>query len=168
MELHPEIKFAFQPGTFQIKAGIQKMKRVYARANAVFCNKDEARLILNLPHADYPELHAAMRLLGPNIVCITDGPNGATISNETNGWFVPMYPDPKPPVDRTGAGDSCSSTTVIAMARGNDLPTALSWGVTNSMSVVQQVGAQGGLLSSDQIEQCLANAPVIFAPKQLW
>jgi ribokinase len=168
LDERPEIKLAFQPGTFQIRAGIEKMKRIYTRSNAVFCNKDEARMILNLPHADYPELHAEFRKLGPEIVCITDGPNGATISNSEHGWFVPEYPDPKPPVDRTGAGDACSSTTVIALAHGQDLPTALSWGVTNSMSVVQEIGAQAGLLSQEKIQDWLAKAPIVFQPKQLW
>ncbi len=168
LDSRPEIKLAFQPGTFQIRAGIEKMKRIYARSNAVFCNKEEARTILNLPHADYSELHAKFRELGPEIVCITDGPNGATISDHEHGWFVPMYPDPKEPVDRTGAGDSCSSTTVIAIAHGKDLPTALSWGVTNSMSVVQEIGAQAGLLSQPKLEEWLEKAPTDFKSKQLW
>lgn len=165
---NPQIKLAFQPGTFQIKFGTDTLKQLYARTDAFFCNKDEARTILNLPHADYPELHAKMRELGPKIVCITDGPNGATISNETNGWFVPMYPDPKPPVDRTGAGDACSSTTVAMIAQGKDLTTALSCGMINSMSVVQYIGAQEGLLSIEKIEEYLKNAPEDFKPKQLW
>lgn len=165
---HPEINLAFQPGTFQMRAGLEKMKRVYARSNAFFCNKDESRRILNLPTADYPELHAKMRELGPEIVCITDGPNGATISNTEHGWFVPMYPDPQPPVERTGAGDATSSTTVCAIMMGHDLPTALSWGVINSMNVVQYVGAQEGLLSQEKIQEFLKNAPDSFQVKELW
>ncbi len=168
LETRPEIKLAFQPGTFQMKGGIEPMKRVYARSDAFFCNLDEARDILKLPHADYPELHAKFRELGPKIVCITDGPNGATISDSEHAWFVPMYPDPKPPVDRTGCGDACASATVAAIMLGKDLVTALSYGVTNSMSVVQYVGAQAGLLSQHQIEEFLKNAPSEFQTKQLW
>jgi sugar/nucleoside kinase (ribokinase family) len=168
LETRPEIKLAFQPGTFQMKAGLESMRRVYARSNAFFCNKDEARSILNLPNAEYPELHAEFRKLGPEIVCITDGPNGATISDSEHGWFIPMYPDPKPPVDRTGAGDSCSSTTVAAIMLGKDLPTAVSYGVTNSMSVVQYTGAQAGLLSQEKLQEFIDNAPEGFLTKELW
>lgn len=168
LETRPEIKLAFQPGTFQMKAGLESMRRVYARSNAFFCNKDEARSILNLPNAEYPELHAEFRKLGPEIVCITDGPNGATISDSEHGWFIPMYPDPKPPVDRTGAGDSCSSTTVAAIMLGKDLPTAVSYGVTNSMSVVQYTGAQAGLLSQEKLQEFINNAPEGFLTKELW
>lgn len=168
LETRPEIKLAFQPGTFQMKGGVESMKRVYARTNAFFCNKDEARDILKLPNADYPELHAKFRELGPEIVCITDGPNGATISNSEHGWFIPMYPDPKPPVERTGAGDACSSTTVAAWMFGKDLPTSVMYGVINSMSVVQEVGAQAGLLSKEKIEEWLNKAPSEFQIKELW
>jgi sugar/nucleoside kinase (ribokinase family) len=168
LETRPEIKLAFQPGTFQMEGGIEPMKRVYARSNAFFCNKDEAQDILGITNGDYPELHAKLRELGPEIVCITDGPNGATISNPEHAWFIPMYPDPKPPVDRTGAGDSCSSTAVAAMLLGKDLPTSITYGVTNSMSVVQYIGAQAGLLSKEKIEEFLNNVPVDFQVKELW
>ena len=80
---------------------------------------------------------------------------------------MPMYPDPAPPVDRTGAGDSFSSTFVAALALGNDIPTALSWGPINSMNVVQYIGAQAGLLTRDKLEEFLANKPEHYEPKKI-
>jgi sugar/nucleoside kinase (ribokinase family) len=108
-----------------------------------------------------------MRERGPNIVCITDGPNGAYTYDGDTIWFIPMYPDPQKPVDRTGAGDSFSSTFTASLALGHDIPTALSWGPINSMSVVQQVGAQAGLLPLNKIEEFLANAPENYKPQKL-
>ena len=89
-----------------------------------------------------------MRSLGPNIVLITDGPNGAYAFDGTNMLKVPMYPDPKPPTNRTGAGDAMTSTFVVALGLGKSIQEALLWGPVNSMSVVQQVGAQKGLLTA--------------------
>jgi sugar/nucleoside kinase (ribokinase family) len=80
---------------------------------------------------------------------------------------MPMYPDPKPPVDRTGAGDSFSSTFTSAIILGHNVPTALSWGPINSMSVVQYIGAQAGLLSRDKIEEYLKQAPDFYVPKKV-
>jgi len=80
---------------------------------------------------------------------------------------MPMYPDPAPPVDRTGAGDSFSSTFTAAIALGNDLPTALSWGPINSMNVVQHIGAQKGLLSREKLEEHLKNAPKDYVPTKV-
>ena len=97
--------------------------------------------------------------LGPKMVCVTDGPNGAYGFDGTNAYFLPMYPDPKPPVERTGAGDAFSSTVTAALSMGKSLEEALTWGPINSMNVVQHVGAQAGLLSKDEILEHLKNAP---------
>ena len=109
-----------------------------------------------------------MRSLGPNIVCITDGSNGAYAYDGEHAWFMPIYPDPAPPVDRTGAGDSFSSTFTSALALGHDIPTALSWGPINSMSVVQYVGAQEGLLSLQKLQEYLMKAPEDYTIQQLF
>ncbi|MBI2637882.1 MAG: carbohydrate kinase family protein, partial [Candidatus Sungbacteria bacterium] len=37
---HPAVKLAFQPGTFQIKMGKEKLANIYKRAELFFCNKD--------------------------------------------------------------------------------------------------------------------------------
>lgn len=78
-----------------------------------------------------------------------------------------MYPDPSEPVDRTGAGDSFSSTFTSAIILGYDIKTALAWGPINSMSVVQYIGAQKGLLTREQIETYLKNAPAEYIPKSM-
>ena len=167
LEKHPETQFAFAPGKNEIKLGVEKLSRLYKRADIFFCNVDEAEKILNIYTLGIPELLKRMKELGPKIVVITDGSKGAHAFDGTNIYEQPLYPDPKTPLDRTGAGDAFSSTTVSALALGNDLPTALAWGAINSMSVVQQVGAQKGLLSRDKIEEYLKNAPAEFKTKKL-
>jgi sugar/nucleoside kinase (ribokinase family) len=100
-----------------------------------------------------------MKKLGPKIPVITDGPNGAYAFDGQKTWFHPIYPDPAPPVDRTGAGDSFASTLTSALALGLPLEQAMSWGPVNSMSVVQKIGAQEGLLPREKLEEFLRNAP---------
>jgi sugar/nucleoside kinase (ribokinase family) len=132
-----------------------------------FCNKEEAQEILKTEEPDIPTLLRGIRELGPKMPVITDGPKGAFALEGDTAWFMPMYPDPKPPIDRTGAGDSFSSTFTSAIILGHDVPTALSWGPINSMSVVQYIGAQAGLLRREQIEEYLKNAPDFYLPKQV-
>ena len=72
---------------------------------------------------------------------------------------MPLYPDPAPPKERTGAGDAFASTFVAALAKGNTLEGALQWAPINSMSVVQQTGAQAGLLKQEEIEELLRKSP---------
>lgn len=164
---HPETKLAFQPGTFQIAMGKDKLAPLYARTELVACNKEEAEHILGLGTTDMRELLEKMHALGPKIVVITDGPRGAYASDGTDKLRVPMYPDPKPPVDRTGAGDAMTSTVVAALALGKSLRDAMLWGPVNSMSVVQEIGAQKGLLSQEKIAEYLALAPTEYCVESL-
>ena len=159
---HPETKLAFQPGTFQIKMGKEKLAELYSIAELVSVNKEEAERILGKGETDIKELLENMRSLGPNIVLITDGPNGAYAFDGTNMLKVPMYPDPKPPTNRTGAGDAMTSTFVVALGLGKSIQEALLWGPVNSMSVVQQVGAQKGLLTRAALLKFLAEAPAAY------
>lgn len=164
---HPEVKLAFQPGTYQIKFGKEALSGIYKRAEIFFCNKEESQRILGIRTDDIKTLLKMMVNLGPKIVVITDGVEGAYAYDGENMWFMPMYPDPKPPVDRTGAGDAFSSTFTVAIALGMGIPAALKWGPINSMSVVQQIGARAGLLSRKELEEYLLKAPSDYQPKQV-
>jgi len=164
---NPETKLAFQPGTFQMQLGREKLKDLYELSYLFFCNKEEAQKILETDIQDVSTLLKMMHTIGPKIPVITDGPNGAYAYDGTETWFIPMYPDPAPPIDRTGAGDSFSSTFTAAIIQGKSLGEALSWGPINSMSVVQHIGAQKGLLHLDQIEHYLKDAPSTYRPQKL-
>ena len=164
---HPKTKLAFQPGTFQMKFGAEKLKEIYARTEIFFCNVEEAEIVLNIETKDITTLIKGIHMLGPKIVAISDGPNGAYASDTESIWFIPMYPDISPPLDRTGAGDAFSSTFAIAMSLGKTIPEALAWGPINSMSVVQEIGAQKGLLSREKLEKYLKNAPKDYKVKKI-
>lgn len=164
---HPETKLAFQPGTFQIKLGAKELADLYARTEIFFCNKEEAQEILETNEQDMPTLLRGMKALGVKIPVITDGPNGAFALEGDTSWYMPMYPDPKEPISRTGAGDAFSSTFTSAIILGYDVPTALSWGPINSMSVVQNIGAQTGLLTQEKLREYLKSAPADYRPKQV-
>ncbi len=163
----PGTKLVFQPGTFQIKLGYDELSDIYKNTELFFCNVEEAKKILKTKEDDVKKLLEGMRNLGPKIIVITDGPEGAYTYDGEEMWHMPIYPDPAPPVDRTGAGDSFSSTFTSALALGKTIPEALTWGPINSMSVVQYVGAQEGLLTREKLEEFLANAPEDYKPKKI-
>lgn len=165
---HPKIKLAFQPGTFQIKAGKEKLAGLYKRSEVFFCNKEEARRILGLKEeSNIKVLLKGIQSLGPKITVITDGKEGAYATEKGTMWFMPPYPDPKPPLERTGAGDAFSSTFAVALALGLDVKEALRWAPINSMSVVQNVGAREGLLGRKELESFLARAPKAYFPREI-
>ena len=165
---HQETKLVFQPGTFQIKLGTEELKDVYQNTEIFFCNKEESQEILKSTEQHMPTLLRKLRDLGPKTPVITDGANGAyTLDAEDQAWFMPMFPDPADPVDRTGAGDSFASTFTAAIALGKTPDEALAWGPINSMSVVQQVGAQAGLLTREKLEEYLANRPAEYVASKI-
>jgi len=163
-----DTKLVFQPGTFQIKLGPEKLKAVYEQTEIFFCNKEEAQEILGSDNQNVPALIRDFKKLGPTMPVITDGPEGAyVVDADDQAWHMPMYPDPAEPVDRTGAGDSFSSTFTAAIALGFSPAEALSWGPINSMSVVQHIGAQAGLLTRAKLEEYLAQAPTEYVARKV-
>jgi sugar/nucleoside kinase (ribokinase family) len=167
LEARPDIKLAFQPGTFQLEAGVQRLKRIYARSEILAVNREEAAVVAGKQHEDVHQLLDEIHALGPKIVLISDGHKGAYASDGVNRYKMPIYPDPKPPYDRTGAGDAFTSTFVAAVIRGADIAAALLWAPINAMSVVQKVGAQAGLLTEREIEHYLRIAPENYHPVRL-
>jgi len=156
---HPDVKLVFQPGTFHFKWGVEKLAAIYSRAHIVFMNREEAALVTGNGIESIQALADGLHALGTKIVVITDGPNGAYASDGEKLLVMPNYPDPAPPYDRTGAGDAFASTVVAALALGHPLEVALTWAPVNSMSVVQQLGAQAGLLRPDELQVLLDSAP---------
>lgn len=167
LESHPTVKLAFQPGTFQIEAGTKRLKKIYEHSQVLAVNREEATTISHGDHRDIHDLFDKLHALGPKIVMISDGHAGAYASDGEKRWKMPIYPDPKPPYDRTGAGDAFTSTFVAALAKGADIESALLWAPINSMSVVQKVGAQAGLLTEKEVEKYLREAPNWYHPERI-
>ena len=169
VKANPEVKLTFQPGTFQMSLGYERLQEIYKLSELFFCNVEEAKEIIGKKNEqmEITELLKETRELGPKTVVVTDGPEGAYTYDGEEMWFMPPYPDPKPPVDRTGAGDSFASTFTSALALGKSVPEALQWGPINSMSVVQEIGAQKGLLSREKLEEFLRNRPDHYEPQKI-
>jgi len=167
LDRYPDVKLAFQPGTFQMEAGVERLKRIYKRTEVLILNREEAVTVGGGNHDDIHDLLNKLHDLGPKIVVITDGPKGAYASDGNERLSMPLYPDPAPPLDRTGAGDAFASTFVAALIKGNNIEGALQWGPINSMSVVQKVGAQAGLLDEEHLEHFLKHSPDSYKVKRI-
>lgn len=163
-----ETKLVFQPGSFQIRLGKEALKDLYAVTEIFFCNKEEAQEILETTEQHVPTLLRKLKELGPVLPVVTDGSHGAyVVDAENQAWHMPMYPDPADPVDRTGAGDAFASTFTSAIALGKTPAEALAWGPINSMSVVQQIGAQAGLLPREQLLKFLEERPEDYQARKI-
>lgn len=159
----PAVRFAFQPGTFQIALGTDALRDVYRRTDLVVCNREEAVEIGGGDHENMEDILSCLHRLGPGIVVVTDGPAGAYASDGISRYRVPPYPDPCVPKERTGAGDAFASALVAALMQRRSVGEAMAWGPVNAMSVVQEVGSQTGLLTEKALLDHLTRAPETYA-----
>jgi sugar/nucleoside kinase (ribokinase family) len=158
VKTHPEIKLAFQPGTFQLEFG-QELLELYKNTEVICMNKEEAEGLLVSEGSPIKDLLDGLEKLGPKVTIITDGPQGAYMKFNNTYFNMPVYPDIAPPLERTGAGDAFFSTFVAYLAKGYDATYAMKRAPINSMNVVQHVGAQEGLLTEEALEDFLKKAP---------
>jgi ribokinase len=167
LDSHPDVKLAFQPGTFQLEAGAERLQRLYKRCQVLILNREEAVTVGGGNHDDINDLLNRLHALGPRIVVITDGSQGAYASDGADRLKMPLYPDIALPMERTGAGDAFASTFVAALVKGNTIEGALQWAPINSMSVVQKIGTQAGLLNEAELNEYLRQAPNWYKPQRI-
>lgn len=151
--LNPEIKLAFNPGSYQLRAGVDALKDVFSLTHVVFVNRKEAEKLTNFGESEGKEkdLLKALSALGPKISVITDGSNGSYIFDGSR--FVKAGVMPVDAYERTGAGDAFGSGCLAALVKGKSLEEALLWGTLNSASVIGYTGPQRGLLREPEMTE---------------
>lgn len=165
MAKQTQASIAFNPGTHQLKAGLDSMRSSIAAATIFVVNKEEAGHILALTKLPLiQELLAGLKNLGPEIVVITDGQEGAYASDGQHIYHMGAYAGSV--IERTGAGDAFGSAFTVAISQGKTIPEALRWGAANATSVVAHIGPQAGLLDQKGILTMIANNPNVL-PTQL-
>jgi len=89
--------------------------------------------------------------MGPKIVVVTDGKNGVYVATKNQMFFHPSLKIKV--VDTVGAGDSFGSCFVACLAKGLKIEDALRYGIVNSASVIENMGAKPGLLRFNELEK---------------
>ena len=159
------ISLVFQPGTYQIKLGVEKLKDIYENTKIFLCNFEEAQKVLNSNEENIPTLLKMIYNLGPKIVVITNNIRGAHAYDGKDVWFVGALP--QTPIESTGAGDAFSSAFSSALILNKNIEDAMLWGAINARSVVSEIGPQKGLLTKEQLEKYFVNIPENLKAKKL-
>jgi len=147
-----DLKVAINPGAIQIENGLNSFGGLLKMIDIIFLNREEAKNISGLRGVPtVKEMARAINLDGPKTVVITDGKDGAYAYDGVDFLKVGAYPGHK--LDATGAGDSFSSAYLAAIINGEEMQSALKWGVTNSASVIEKIGAQEGLLGKGVVKR---------------
>jgi ribokinase len=154
---NPKIKLSFNPGTFQMRMGMGKLKGIYKRTEILFLNREEAQLVLRQQTRNVKTLLQGMHKLGAKIAVITDGRQGSYASDGNAVWFIDEFEGPH--IEATGAGDAYGTAFTAALAYGKTLAEAMAWGTINGGNVVKHIGPHAGLQTKAQIEHYLKAHP---------
>lgn len=150
-----QTRLAYNPGTHQLKRGLEYLKPSLAAADLLFLNREESAELLGVAnHPSIEELLRGLKSLGPATVVITDGKNGSFAFDGQTDWQLGLFDGPV--VERTGAGDAYGLAFTVAIAEGKSIDEAMLWGNANATSVVGQVGPEAGLLTQGGVAQIVA------------
>lgn len=151
-----KIKLAFNPGANELRDGVESLKTILSVTEVLFLNKEEVWQLLGKIE-DIKFMLRRLMELGPRIVVITDGSNGAYCFDGMNVYFQGIFDVPV--LEKTGAGDAFACGFLAALANGLNVKQALRWGSANSAAVVQKIGGQAGLLNKKELLKFLKNSP---------
>lgn len=161
-------KLLYNPGTFQIKAGIKKNPRLLSLTEVFIVNKEEARQILGFSESSDIAIKALLKSicdLGPKMAIITDGKQGSYGFDGEKFYQMGIFPAKL--VEMTGAGDAYATGVLAGLFHGNSLSEAMRWGAANGASVVEQIGPEAGLLTYHQMQEKLKENSKIIAKESL-
>lgn len=158
LKKNPSVKLAFNPGSRQLRAGIDSIKDVLSSSYIVYVNRREAQILTGMEDSQNKEkeLLKALSGLGPKIPIITDGNNGSFAFDGQR--YIKAGVLPVDACERTGAGDAFGSGFLSALIKGKDLKEALLWGTLNSASVIGYIGSQRGLLKEAEMPEWIERA----------
>ena len=157
-------KLLYNPGTYQIQAGVKKNPRLLSLTEIFVVNLEESKRILGYKDTeDIPvkKLLKSIVDLGPKMVIITDGGNGSYGYDGENYYQIGLFPAKV--LEMTGSGDAYATGVLSALFYGKDLKEAMRWGAVNGASVVEQIGPQAGLLTYSQMQEKLKSNSKIMA-----
>lgn len=152
----PDMKMAFNPGTFQLRLGLAKLIPLFKHTEILFVNKEEAELLVGHLQT-VRDLAEALHNHGPKTVVITDGLNGSYCLDENIFYKVGVYPHT--PFEATGCGDAFASGFTSARIHGQSIAEAMCWGSRNGAGVATKVGPQDGLITNKEMQRDLKRHP---------
>jgi len=159
------IKIAYNPSLYIVNNHTRAACSILKRSEIVVFNKEEAQALVSSKNDNIFNLLFEVSKLGPKIVVITDGHNGAHCYNTADGMVYSAKPAKVKVVETTGAGDAFASAFVAGIMLGKDIGTSLKMGMLNAESVIKYLGAKNILLDKELFELVEDDDREIFKKK---
>lgn len=142
------IKIALNPGSRELKEK-EKLLSIFPKTEALILNLDEA--ILFTGEKEEKETLKKIAQVGPKIVVVTQGKEGAHLFNKGKHFFAETFKHQT--VDELGAGDGFSAGFVSGLVKGLSPQESLKMGMANGASVVTKIGSKPGLLDEREMRE---------------
>ena len=141
------LMIAFNHSSYLVSKGKDFLQPLISKVDMLVFNREEAEMLVGADTIGkmFKKVHA----LGPRLVIITDGKNGAYCYDGKLIYRAPAHNIKI--VEATGAGDAFAASFLAGIILTNDIKTALKWGIANSHSVIQHYGAKNKLLTCAEI-----------------
>lgn len=139
------IKVAMNPGSQELE-----MKSLFKHVDVLLLNKEEAE-ILSGRDDSVNNIIKQLCKLGPKVIAITDRANKVFVYS--NGFLYYAKPYNVKVESTLGAGDAFCSGFVAALVKNKSIEEAINFGLLNSSSVIQHIGAKVGLLYSRNLRK---------------
>jgi ribokinase len=143
-------KIAFNPSQTLIEQQRQATIELIKLSEILVLNKEEAQMILLQSQGTIEENLKKLAELGPRVVSITDGKNGAYAI--TGGYIYTIKArDDLKIVETTGAGDAFASTLTAGIILKKQFETCMKMAINQSENVIQGHGAQNHLADKKKL-----------------
>lgn len=158
-------KIAYNPSLYMVKTGPGYIKDILKRTEILIFNKDEAQTLVGDFSDNIFNLLLFVARLGPKVVVITDGSNGAYCYNSYDGTVYSARPGRVKVIETTGAGDAFAAGFVAGIMLGKDIEMSIKSGMINAESVISHLGSKNMLLGRKLFEMAETDKRTIFKKK---
>lgn len=131
-------KVSWDPGRRLASMGIVKLEDLVKHVDIVFANKREIQLLTGI--WNYRKAAYEISKLGPEIVIVKKGAEGAYMQMENMELDIPAYKPPKI-VDTTGAGDAFAAGFLTALIRNRNPSKALKYAAIVAALKISKLGS---------------------------
>ncbi len=146
-------RVAWNPGNLQLASGLEKIKNYLKIVDILILNKDEAIQLLGVNkiiNTNPRKLLMGLRNYCSGLIVLTAGELGAYALADKQLFYQPVISLRKK--DTVGVGDAFGATFVWAFNFfGQDVQKALLVASLNAAAVINQPGAQAGLLQQGEL-----------------
>ncbi len=154
------IALALSPGSPQLQDINESLLSAVSNCHYLFTNLEEAKKIAEKTssNASSPkDLLLHLNTLGPNIISITDGANGAYATDGKT--FLKSDAVKGEYIEKTGAGDTYAASFLTWYTQNGNLGKAMKAGALGASSVMKKEGSTPKVMNKEELTQILEEAP---------